>query len=464
VTQESLNAATPHPVWWDGLQSPSGTGAPLNGDRDVDVVIVGAGYTGLWTAYELTRRDPQLSIVVLEREHIGFGASGRNGGWCYDGFASDMERVEQWAGLDVARDFGAARREMVGEVAEVVADEGIDCGFHRGGSIEFLRNGGQLARAHEEVETLRRYGWTEQDLRVMSSEESREIARASNVRGGLWSSNTAALNPARLALGLAAAAERRGVTIHERTGVATIEPGAVTTATGARVRARVVIRATEGYTAEIPGLHRSLAPLYSLMIATEPLTNEQWDEIGLADRQTFGDFRHLVVYGQRTADGRIAFGGRGAPYDFGSRVRANADFPADVFTGVRDALVDIFPQLDDVAITHRWGGVLGVSRQWLPIVEFDPATGMAAAGGYVGAGVAATNLAGRTLAELVTGSSGRLTKFPWVNHHVRRWEPEPLRWIGINTALRVMGSADAAERRHDRPAKRADLMWRIVKL
>jgi glycine/D-amino acid oxidase-like deaminating enzyme len=194
------------------------------------------------------------------------------------------------------------------------------------------------------------------------------------------------------------------------------------------------------------------------------LTGAQWDEIGLADRQTFGDLRHLVIYGQRTADGRIAFGGRGAPYDYGSKVRANADFPADVFIGVHAALVDVFPQLQDVAITHRWGGVLGVSRQWLPTVGFDRATGTAWAGGYVGAGVAATNLAGRTLAELITGGTGRLTKFPWVNHHVRGWEPEPLRWIGVNTALRVMGSADAAERRHDRPAKRADLMWRIVKL
>ncbi len=199
------------------------------------------------------------------------------------------------------------------------------------------------------------------------------------------------------------------------------------------------------------------------MIATEPLPDGLWGEIGLADRQTFGDLRHLVIYGQRTADGRIAFGGRGAPYDFGSRIRDDAGFPAEAFEPVRRALLEVFPQLEDVGITHRWGGVLGVTRKWMPTVGFDRRTGLAWAGGYVGSGVAASNLAGRTLAALLAGKNDPLTGFPWVNLPVRSWEVEPLRWTGINAALWVMRSADAVEERTDRAARRAEILWNIVK-
>ena len=199
------------------------------------------------------------------------------------------------------------------------------------------------------------------------------------------------------------------------------------------------------------------------MLATEPLPDAMWDDIGLADRQTFGDLRHLVIYGQRTADGRVAFGGRGAPYDYGSHIRSNADFPAETFAPVREALIEVFPQLSDVAITHRWGGVLGVARTWLPTVGLDRATGIGWAGGYVGSGVAATNLAGRTLADLITGVTSPRTRFPWVDVRTRNWELEPFRWLGINAALKVMTSADAAEQRTGRPAKRADAMWWLAK-
>lgn len=460
MSSASLRSATTRPLWWEGLSL--GHRPALDAPLDADVAIVGGGFTGLWTARSLLEMDPSLSVVVLEREHVGFGASGRNGGWCYDGFAADTSRIEALSDLDTARSWGAALRETVGVVGKAIADDGIDCDAHKGGSVEFLRNGGQVARAREDVESARRYGWSEADLRVVSAGEALEIARASAAQGGLWSAHTVALNPAKLAHGLAATLERRGVRIFEGTAVAEISSGRVRTSTGVEVTARAIIRATEGYTAELDGHHRRLAPLYSLMIATEPLPDALWDEIGLADRQTFGDLRHLVVYGQRTADGRIAFGGRGAPYDYGSKIRANVEFPAEVFDRVRGGLVEIFPQLRDVAVTHRWGGVLGVSRTWMPTVGFDRTTGLGWAGGYVGAGVAATNLAGRTLADLVTDSRSALTGFPWVNRRVRSWEPEPLRWIGINAALWVMSGADRAEQRTGEPSRRADLLWRLA--
>lgn len=457
----SARSAEPTPLWWDGLDF--GSRPALREDTEVDVAVVGGGLTGLWTAYELSKEDPRLSIAVLEREHVGHGASGRNGGWCYDGFAAGMDRIEAMSDLTTARAFGAALREMVGVVRDVVSAEGIECDFHFGGSIEFLRNGGQLARAHEVVASARHYGWPEADLRILSVAEALDIARAADVQGGLWSEHTAALHPAKLVQGLAAAVERRGVRIFESTAVSRIETGRVSTAEGATVRAGVVVLATEGYTAELPGLHRRLAPLYSLMIATEPLSERMWGEIGLDGRPTFGDLRHLVIYGQRTADGRIAFGGRGAPYDFGSRIRDNAEFPTAAFGPVRQALLEVFPQLDETEVTHQWGGVLGVSRKWMPTVGFDPGTGLAWAGGYVGSGVAATNLAGRTIAALVTGRDDPVTRFPWVNLAVRPWEVEPFRWAGINAALGVMRSADQVEDRTDRPARRAEILWNIVK-
>lgn len=459
MTLESLAGAAEHPYWWDGLAA--GSRPALTESLDVDVAVVGAGYTGLWTAHSLLERDSALRIAIVDRAHVGFGASGRNGGWCYDGFAAGPSRIEAMSDLATARDWSAALREMVDVVGKTIAGEGIDCEYHKGGSIEFLRNGGQVARASASVESARRYGWTDADLRMLSAAEAIDVGRAAGVEGGLWSAHTAALHPAKLAHGLADALERRGVQIFEGTEVTAIEPGSVRTAGGVHITAPAIVRATEGYTAELDRAHhRSLAPLYSLMIATEPLSAALWDEIGLADRQTFGDLRHLVVYGQRTADGRIAFGGRGAPYAFGSRI--NATFPPETFVKVREALVDILPQVADVGITHRWGGVLGVSRTWMPTVGFDRHSGIGWAGGYVGSGVAATNLAGRTLADLITGSATPLTRFPWVNRTVRSWEPEPFRWIGINAALQVMTGADRAEQRTGKPSKRADLLWRLA--
>lgn len=435
----------------------------LSQDRDVDVVIVGAGYTGLWTAYFLQAADRSLRIALVDREHVGFGASGRNGGYCYDGFAAGPHRIEAMSDLDTARAWSATLRHAVDDIGQVIEDHAIDCDFEKSGTIEFLVNGGQEARARDDVARARRYGWSEAQLRMLSAAEAREVGRAANVRAGLWSALTAPIHPAKLVHGLARVVEDRGAAIYEGTAVSSLVPGRIVTP-GGTIRAPIVVRATEGYTAELAGHKRTLAPLYSLMIATEPLSEDLWDSIGLANREAFGDLRHLVVYGQRTADGRIAFGGRGAPYDYGSQVRRNADFSARAFVPVRGALLELFPQLQDTKITHRWGGVLGVSRRWMPTVGLDPETGIAWGGGYVGAGITAAHLAGRTLADLITGTDTRLTRFPWVNHRVRRWEPEPLRWLGINAALRVMQYADETESRKHRPARIAEWLWRLVKI
>jgi glycine/D-amino acid oxidase-like deaminating enzyme len=236
-----------------------------------------------------------------------------------------------------------------------------------------------------------------------------------------------------------------------------VESGIARTANGT-VHADVVVRATEGYTARLPGLRRAIAPIYSLIIATAPLPDSVWDEIGLRERETFSDHRHLIIYGQRSADGRLVFGGRGAPYHLGSRIRSSYDRAPRVFEALHRTLVELFPVLRDVAITHRWGGPLGAARDWHASVGLDTTTGLAWAGGYVGDGVSTTNLAGRTLADLITRRSTALTELPWVGHRSRNWEPEPLRWMGANAGLHAMTWADHAETRRGRPSTMAKLV------
>ena len=435
----------------------------LEGDIEVDVAIVGAGYTGLWTAYYLAKADPSLRIVVLEREFAGFGASGRNGGWCSSLFPSSLAKVARiGGGPERAIALQRALNETVDEVGRVVTDEGIECHFAKGGTVMVARTRIQLERAKASVEEERSYGFGEKDVRLLSASEAAAMVGATNVLGGTFTPHCAAIQPAMLARGLAEAVERLGVTIHERTAVAAIGDGVVATANGCRVRAGKVVRATEGYTPSIAGFRRDLAPVYSLMVATEPLPEEVWERIGLAGRQTFADFRHLIVYGQRTADGRLAFGGRGAPYHFGSRIEPGFDRDDRVHAEIRRSLRELFPVLEDVTFTHRWGGALGVPRDWFASVGYDPRRRLGWAGGYVGDGVGAANLAGRTLADLLTGRATDITRLPWVNHRSPRWEPEPLRWCGANLGLRTMSAADAEEERTGKPSVRAKVFGRFL--
>ena len=433
----------------------------LPGDLDVDVAVVGAGYTGLWTAYYLKRADPSLRVVVLEREVAGFGASGRNGGWCSALFPASVAWLAARYGEERAVAQHRAMQATLAEIAQVVAAEDIDCGFTKGGTVVVARTPQQLDRAGAEVTEARRWGFGEDDLALLGADEARTRLAAAGVLGATYTPHCAAVHPARLVRGLARAVERLGVTVHERTPVTRIEPGVVTTPTG-RVRTEVVVRATEGFTAQLPGLRRTLAPVYSLMVATEPLAQDVWDQIGLRARETFADHRHLVIYGQRTSDNRLAFGGRGAPYHFGSRVRPEQDRDPAVFAALQRVLVDLLPAVDGAAFTHAWGGPLGIARDWCASVGLDRGTGLAWAGGYVGDGVSTTNLAGRTLANLVLERDTDLVRLPWVDHRSPRWEPEPLRWIGVSASLAVMTGADAEEERTGRQSRRAALLTRVL--
>jgi glycine/D-amino acid oxidase-like deaminating enzyme len=331
----------------------------------------------------------------------------------------------------------------VDEVGRVAAAEEIDCHWRKGGTVVVARTPAQLRRAKAAVEEAREYGLGSDDVKLLDAAEAAKRCGATNVLGGMYTPHCAAIHPARLVRGLARAVERRGVTIFEGTPVTRLRKGAAETPTGT-VRAPVVVRATEAYTSELPGARRAIAPVYSLMISTPPLPDEFWATAGLAERETFADFRRLIIYGQRTADGRLAFGGRGAPYHFGSKTSAEYDSEPRVFAALYRALVELFPALSGVPITHSWGGAVGVTSDWSASVGLDRETGLAWAGGYVGDGVGTTNLAGRTLADLVLGVESELTSLPWVGHESPRWPPEPLRWIGINAVRKLVTLADAA--------------------
>ncbi len=431
----------------------------LPGDLSVDVAIVGAGFTGLWTAHYLREADPTLRIAIVERDIAGFGASGRNGGWASALMPMGLDSIASEHGRDAAIRMQRAMYDSIDEIGRVTQALGIDCHFAKGGTLNMVRNPAQAPRVHAALAHSASYELRD-DVWLDRHQAARRAA-ASRLLGAAHTPHCAAIHPGRLVRGLAASVTSRGVALYERTSVESIEPHRVRTDHGT-VTAQFVVRATEGFTATLPGLRRAMVPIYSLMIATEPLPEETWGEIGLSERETFSDARHSVIYGQRTADGRFAFGGRGAPYHFASAIQPGFDRDDRVHDAIHRTLVELFPQVRDAAITHRWGGPLGATRDWHCSVGLDPASGMAWAGGYVGDGVTTTNLAGRSLADLILGRPSDLTSLPWVGHRSRQWEPEPLRWVAIRSALALAAGSDRFEDRHLRPERPRS--WVLAKL
>jgi len=426
----------------------------LDGDTEADVAVVGAGYTGLWTAYYLLRQRPDLRVLLVEAQTAGFGASGRNGGWCSALFPRGTAALARRHGRQAALAMRAAMNETVTEVGAVAAAEGIDCHWRQGGTVRLARTPVQLERARAEADEDAGFDHVD-GVELWDGPTTAEHLRATSVLGATYTPHCARIHPGRLVRGLARVVEQRGARIAEGTRALRIAPGLVETDRGT-VRAGQVVRATEAWTCRLPGSERDVIPVYSLMVATHPLPASFWEQVGLARGETFSDHRHLIIYGQRTADDRLAFGGRGAPYHRGSRIEPGFDRDQAVFVALRATLRELFPALPADCFSHAWGGPLGIPRDWCASVGL--AEGLGWAGGYVGDGVGTTNLAGRTLADLLLGIDSELVHLPWVGHRSRRWEPEPLRWLGVNAGLRAMTVADAEERLTRRPSRMAHAM------
>jgi glycine/D-amino acid oxidase-like deaminating enzyme len=450
--------------WWHARGGFPPRRPSLPRPQEADVCIVGAGYTGLWTAYYLKSMRPDLRVVVLEAAFAGYGASGRNGGWVTSALPGSRARYARGPnGAAGVRALEAALRSTVDEIGRVCAAEGIAADFVKGGRIYVATSPPQLARLRSALAHDRTWGDGEDIITFLPRDEMRERINVAAALGGLYWPDSARVQPAALAEGLAAAAERRGADIYEATPVTAILPGRGAGAAGSGaagsgagrgavartpfgdVRARSVLRCTEGFTAALPGARRALLPMNSSMVVTEPLPDAAWKEIGWAGFETLADEAHTYMYAQRTADGRIALGGRGAPYRFASKTDEFGVTSPGTAVALADVLRRMFPAVAAARLEQAWCGVLGVPRDWCASVSYDAASGIGWAGGYTGHGVAAANLAGRTLADLVLGVSSNLTALPWVGHRSRSWEPEPARWAGVHGLYALYRLADRLE-------------------
>ncbi|HUX05103.1 MAG TPA: FAD-dependent oxidoreductase [Acidimicrobiales bacterium] len=458
---------TPHSLWWSTLDQSVQPRPPLQHHLDVDVAIVGGGFTGLWTARELLRRDPSLQVVVLEKQVCGHGASGRNGGWASALYPQGASTVVSEHGQESYDHLRHVLQDAVAGLGDAANADGIDAHFVHGGTLSFARNHVQAQRLHEGLDEARRAGVGESDLVWLDEQAARDRGAVAGALGALYSPHCARVNPARLVRGLSDSVEGLGARIFEHTAVTRIVAGRrgrqpeVVTAAGS-VHARFVVRATEGYTPTLPGSRRAVAPIYSLMVATEPLARSFWDDVGFREYETFADARHLVIYGQRTRDDRIAFGGRGAPYHFASTVEDRFDDNAKVYDLLERTLHELFPALE-ADVTHRWGGPLAMPRDHSPSVQIDRDTGLASAGGYTGDGVVLSYVCANALADLITqpDTETEFTRLPFVQHHGRSWEYEPLRWMGINVGLGLATWADHHESSRDTPSRASNLVDRL---
>lgn len=445
-------------LWLEGVVQDLTPRERLSGDHTCDVAIVGGGFGGLWTAYYLKSADPSLRVTLVEAEIAGFGAAGRNGGFVSTGIAGSGARYARRSGWDsVLR----AEREVqhgIDEIGRVVSSEGIDCGYNKAGALTVATTRPQLERLRDRVEAKHRFGLGPEDVRLISAEESADLVRGpEGLLAASFTPHCARVDPAQLARGLAAACERLGVKIYEQSPAEQLGRGFVQCRDG-RISADVVVRATESYTIRERAERRRFLPLYSLVIATEPLPDRTWDELGWRDGLGFGDLGHLYYYAQRTVDGRIVVGGRGAPYRLRNPISPENEQNAHVYERLVQTLREALPAAAKARITHHWGGPLAVPRDWCTTTTFDRGTGLGFVGAFGGHGVTAANISGRTMRDLVLGQSTDLTSLPWVGHHTRNWEPEPLRFIASTAIHRTLASADAYEERTGKPAKRVRLV------
>jgi glycine/D-amino acid oxidase-like deaminating enzyme len=439
--------------------------APLDGSTEVDVAILGAGYSGLWTAYYLLKHDPSLKVAVVEKEIAGFGASGRNGAWCTSGFPTSLGTLADRYGRDTAVAVQQAMWEAVDEVGRVAAAEGIDIEWTKGGSMRIARGPQQLPSIQNSHATYQRLG-LDGGIRLLDKQEADERVLVSGALGALYSPHTATIHPGKLVRGLARVVERLGGVIYEQTAVTDYTTGQRPTlhTTRGDLRARkAIVLCGESYMSGLSKVGRQLIPVYSLITLTEPLSSSDWQQIGWEARECISSVRYTVDYLSKTSDGRILFGGRGAPYHFRSSIKDEYDRHAQTHETLQDNVRAWFPMLKDVRFTHTWGGPLGWPRDFMPTMSYWPEQGLATARGYTGTGVATANLSGRVLTNLLTDIDSALTALPTVGHISRNWEPEPLRWLGVRYVQRSYQAIDAKAERSGVPPSGKTLAERLTR-
>ncbi|MFG2053488.1 NAD(P)/FAD-dependent oxidoreductase [Micromonospora sp. NPDC048930] len=453
-TGRALADAAPVPYWLDRPERPDPL-PPLAGPHRADLLVVGGGYSGLWTALLAKEADPGRDVLLVEAGTCGWAASGRNGGFCAASLTHGLANgVDRFPGeIDELERLG---RENLDAIAGTVAKHGIDCDFERTGELAVAVEPYQLAGLAEDAELARRYG---HDVRLLDRDEVRAEVDSPTYLGGMWDRDRVAmLDPAKLAWGLRRAALDLGVRIHEHTRVTGLrrDGGALraTTAGGpdaapGAVRAGQVVLATNAFPPLLRRLRAWLVPVYDYALMTEPLSPAQRAAVGWANRQGLADTGNQFHYYRITTDGRILFGGYDAVYHYGNRMAPSLEQRGATFGALADHFFTTFPQLSDIRFSHRWGGVIDTCTRFCPFFGTAYEGRLAYAAGFTGLGVGATRFGAQVMLDLLGGAETPLTRLDLVRSKPLPFPPEPFRAAGINLTRWSLARADAREGRRN---------------
>jgi glycine/D-amino acid oxidase-like deaminating enzyme len=436
------------PPWWlEEALAAEGHGAPapaLAGELDVDVAIVGGGYTGLWTALALRARDPSLDVVVLESEICGWGPSGRNGGFL-NGYWTHLDRLRTTLGDRDALAVAQAAARAVPAVRRLCEERGEDVWLREGGYLKVAAAPAQDRAVERSVAAAEALGVPEEAV-PLSPEEVVERCRSPVFRSGVFFRDGATVQPARLARALRRAALADGISLHERTRVLRLRSGRtnVLETVDGRLRAREVVVAANARMAGWPPLRRRLTVFGSYVVLTEPVPDLIRD-LGWIRNEAITDGRMFIHYFRTTEDGRVLMGSGSGPIGHGGRV--DARFRSDAPTGRRaeEGLRRLLPELAGVRITHSWGGPIDVSADHFPFFGTLPGTRVHYGVGYSGHGVGPSWLGGQILASLVARADDEWAALPLVRTPHAALPPEPLKRIGGGAIRSAILSCERAE-------------------
>jgi glycine/D-amino acid oxidase-like deaminating enzyme len=442
MSSAALADAAPVPFWLDSPDRPTPE-EPLARNTSADLLILGGGYTGLWTALLAKEADPARDVVVLEARTCGSAASGRNGGFCVGslthGIANGMQRFpDEVATLD------RLGGETLDEIEKTVLRYGIDCGFERTGELSVAVEPHQVEWLEEDVAAGRELG---HDAVFLDRDAMQAQLASPTYLGGAWDrSHAALLDPARLAWGLRAACLRLGVRIHENTAATKLhrDGSAVLArcATGATVRAARVALATNAFPALVRRLRAYTVPVYDYALMTEPLSADQRAAIGWANRQGVGDVGNQFHYYRLTSDDRILWGGYDAVYHWRNGLRDELDQRPATFEMLARQFFQTFPQLDGLRFTHKWGGAIDTSTRFFAFQGTALGGRVAYSLGYTGLGVAATRFGASVMLDLLDGRPSEALALRAVRSKPVPFPPEPVRWAGIQLTRRELARAD----------------------
>lgn len=453
----STSASVSH--WLDELD-PILPRPALDGAVDFDVALVGGGFSALWTAWHISSADPSLRIAIVEQTYVGFGASGRNGGWATSNMGLSAGELAERYGKTAAQVVVDGMRESV----DAIGRDGPDCDYRKNGVFAVARGTGQIPSLRHSYDSFRAIDRAD-GIEWFDGPDARANVHATRIEAGLYNPYGASVQPAKLARGLADQLETRGVKVYEGSPVIAVHPASgphrarLETAAGS-ISAGVVVQATEAWTASLAPKRR-LLPVYSLIVITEPLTDDQWEGVGWARGECLASHQLTVDYLTKTPDGRIMFGGRGAPYHFGSRIEPEFDHHDPTHAMLKRAVVDWWPHLEGIGFDRVWGGPLGIPRDFTPNLGYDRVSGLARIFGYVGQGVATTHLAGKYLAADILGTADDLPPLPFLGHTSRKWEPEPVRWLGARFVQERFAAIDRRTERTGIPPSGRTLAERL---